>query len=68
MKLCSKEVQESPEKRMGRQRKPAIDVGGEEDALTLPRSRFGLILRELHRSVRNQPLLRQIVEVILTDR
>ena len=53
---------------MRRQRKSTVDVSGKEDALTLPRSRFGLILREPRRSVRNQPLLRQIVEVILTDR
>ena len=68
MKLCSKEIQESPEKRMRRQRKSTVDVSGKEDALTLPRSRFGLILREPRRSVRNQPLLRQIVEVVLADR
>ena len=47
MKLCSKEVQESSEERMRRQRKPAVDVSGEENALTLLRPRLGLALREL---------------------
>ena len=28
VKLRSEEVQEAPEKRMGRQRKPAVDMGG----------------------------------------
>ena len=68
MKLCSKEIQESSEERMQRQRKSAVDVSDEEDTLTLPWSRFGLTLLESRRSVRNQPLLRQIIEVALADR
>ena len=46
MKLCSKEVQETSEERVGRQRKTTVDVGGEEDTLTLLRPRLGLVLRE----------------------
>ena len=46
MKLCSKEVQESSEKGMRRQRKPTVDVSGKENALTLLRLRLGLVLRE----------------------
>ena len=48
VELCSKEVQEASEKRMGRQRKSTVNMGGEENALTLPRMRFGLTLREPH--------------------
>ena len=68
VKLCSKEVQESSEKRMRRQTKPAVNVSGEEDALTLLRTRLGLIPRKPCRSVRNQPLLGQIVDVVLENR
>ena len=46
MKLCSKEVQETSEERMGRQRKPAVDVSSKENELTLLRPRLGLVLRE----------------------
>ena len=37
MELRSEEVQEAPEKRMRRQRESTIDMGGEEDALTIKR-------------------------------
>ena len=40
--------------RMGRQRKPAVDVGGEENTLTLPRLRLGLVAREPRRFVGDQ--------------
>ena len=50
---------------MKRQRKPAVNVSGEEDALTLLRTRLGLIPRKPCRSMRNQPLLGQIVDVAL---
>ena len=35
MELRSEEIQEAPEEWMGRQRKPSVDVGGEEHALTI---------------------------------
>ena len=68
MKLCSKEVQESSEKRMRRQRKPAVDVSGEENALTLPRLRLDLVSRKPCRFVGDQSPLNQIVDVVLADR
>ena len=67
MKLCSKEVQEASEERMGRQRKTAVNMGGEQNTLTLLWSRLGLVLREPHRSMGNQSPLDQIVDVVLPD-
>ena len=40
MELCPKEIQKNPEERMGRQRKPTVDVGGQKNALTLLRLRL----------------------------
>ena len=53
---------------MGRQRKPAVDVSGEEDALTVLRSGLSLTLREPRGSMGDQSLLGQIVDVVLTNR
>ena len=54
VELSPKEVQKSTKERMGRQRKPAVDVGGEENALTLPWLRLGLVPQELRRFVGDQ--------------
>ena len=67
VKLCSKEVQESLEKRMQRQRKSTVNMSCEENALTITRMRFGLFFRESCRFMGNQPPLDQIVDVILAD-
>ena len=40
MELRSEEVQEAPEKRIRRQRESTIDMGGEEDTLTIKRLGF----------------------------
>ena len=50
------------------QRKPAVDVGGEEDALTLLRSGLSLVRREPRGSVGDQSLLGQIIDVVLANR
>ena len=68
VELSPKEAQETSKKRMGRQRKPAVNVGGEEDALTLLRTRLSLIPRGPRRSVGNQSSLDQIIDVVLLDR
>ena len=44
---ASEEIQEAPEKRMGRQRKPAVDMSGKEHALTVAGLRFDLSPREM---------------------
>jgi len=46
VELCPKEVQKSPKERVGRQRKPAVNMGGQEDTLTLMRLRLPLLARE----------------------
>ena len=68
MELSPKEVQKAPKERMERQRKPAIDVGGEENTLTLPWLWLGLVPREPRRFVGDQSPLHQVVEVVLADR
>ena len=40
VELCPKEIQKPPEERVGRQRKPTIEVGGQKNALTLLRLRL----------------------------
>ena len=37
VELCPKEIQKPPEERVGRQRKPTVDVGGQKNTLTLLR-------------------------------
>ena len=64
VELSPKEVQKATKGRMMRQRKPAVDVGGEENALTLPRLRLGLVAREPRRFVGDQSPLHQIAERI----
>ena len=55
VELSTKKVQEPPEESMRRKRKTAVDVGGEQNALT--RSRLGthLPLRQPCRSLRDYP-------------
>ena len=40
VELRPKEIQTPPEERVGRQRKPMVDVGGQKNTLTLPRLRL----------------------------
>lgn len=47
VELRPKEVQKSPKERVRRQRKPAVNMGGQEDTLTLLRLRLRLLPREL---------------------
>ena len=68
MKLGSKEIQKTPEKRMWRQRESAVDVSGEKDTVTLLRLRLSLVLRKLPGVVGNQSPLHQILQVLLPDR
>ena len=37
VELCPKEIQKSPKERVRRERKPTVDMGGQENALTLLR-------------------------------
>jgi hypothetical protein len=67
MKLCSKKVQKTPEKRMRRQEKTTVDVGREEDALTLLRPRLGLITWQPPGSMGNQAPLDQILQILLPN-
>src|SRR4051812_11693968 len=68
MELCSEEVQEAPEKRMRRQRESAIDMGGEEDALTIKRLGFDFFPRKTRRFVGNESPLDQIIKIIQPNR
>ena len=67
MELRSEEVQETPEKRMRRQRESTIDMGGEEDALTIKRLGFDFFPREAHRSVGNESPFDKIIKIVLPD-
>ena len=68
MKLGSNKVQETPEEGVGRQREAAVDMGRKKDALTLLRSRLGLVLRKPPRTMGDQSPLDQILQVLLLDR
>ena len=46
VKLSPKEVQKTPEERMGRPSETLADVGGKQNALTLLRLEFGLVPRQ----------------------
>ena len=67
MELRSEEVQEAPEKRMTRQRKSMIDMGGKEDALTIKRLGFDFFPRKTRRFVGNESPLDQIIKIILPN-
>ena len=55
VELCPKEVQKSPKERVRRQGKSTVDVGGKENALTLPRLRLGFLPRKPCRFIGDQP-------------
>ena len=55
VELSPKEVQKPSEERMRRQGKPTVDVGGKENALTLPRLRLGFLPRKPRRFIGDQP-------------
>ena len=63
MELCPKEVQKSPKERVRRQRKPTVDMGGQENALTLLRLRLGLLPREPCRSMGDQSSVGQVERI-----
>ena len=65
MKLSSEKVQETSEKRIRGKTETAVNVGCEEDALTLLRLRRGLVARLPPRSIGNQALFSQIHQIIL---
>ena len=54
VELCPKEIQKSPKERVRRQGKPTVDVGGKENALTLPRLRLGFLPWKPRRSMGDQ--------------
>ena len=68
MELSPEEVQKTTKERVGRQRKPAVDMSGEENALTLLRPRLSLVPREPRRFVGDQSPLNEIIDIILVDR
>ena len=55
VELCPKEIQKSPKERVRRQGKSTVDVGGKENALTLPRLRLGFLPRKPRRFIGDQP-------------
>lgn len=67
VKLGSKKVQETSEKRMGRQGETAVDMSGEEDALTLLQLRLEFVPRQPPRSRSNQAPRSQIIQIFLPD-
>ena len=68
VELSPEEVQETMKERVGRQRKPAVNMSGEDNALTLLRPWLILVPQELCRFVGDQSPLKQIINVILADR
>ena len=67
MELRSEEVQEAPKKRMRRQRESTIDMGGEEDALTVTRLGFDFSPRETCNFMGNDSPLDHVVEILLPE-
>src|SRR4051812_46544600 len=67
MELRSEEVQKAPEKRMRRQRKTTINMGGEEDALTITRLRFDFSPWETRSFVKNDSFLDHVVKIFLPN-
>ena len=68
VELRPKEIQKSPKERVRRQRKPTVDMGGQENALTLLRLRLRLLPREPRRSMGDQSSIGQVVKICLTNR
>ena len=68
VELRPKEIQKSPKERVRQLRKPMVDMGGQESALTLPRLRLGLLPREPRRSMGDQSSIGQVVKICLTNR
>ena len=67
MELRSEEIQETPEKRMRRKRKSTINMGGEEDALTIKGLWFDFSPREARSFVGNDSSLDHIVKILLPN-
>src|SRR3954467_10753178 len=65
VELRSEEIQETPEKGMRRQRKPAIDMGGEEHTLTMKRLGLASPPREARSFRRDASSLNHIVKIFL---
>ena len=68
VELRPKEIQKSPKERVRRQRKPTVDMGGQENALTLLRLQLRLLPRESRRSMGDQSSIGQVVKICLTNR
>ena len=68
VELHPEEIQKPPKERVRRQRKPTVDMGGQENALTLLRLRLGLLPREPHRPMGDQSSIGQVIKVFLTNR
>ena len=67
VELCPKEVQKPSKERLRRQGKSTVDVGGKENALTLPRLRLGFLPRKPRRSMGDQSFIGQVVKIFMTD-
>lgn len=67
MDLRPKEIQKAPEERMWGQRETSVDMGGEEDELSLARLGLGFIPRQPPGAVRNQAIIGKILQVLLHD-
>lgn len=65
MQLRPKEIQESPNERMGRQRETSFDVGQEEKPFSLPWLGLDLVSREPPRIVREHAVLDEFEEILL---
>ena len=68
MELGTKKVQETPEKRVWGKGETAVDMGGEQNALTRSRLRLRLPLRQPGSFVDDQPGLGQLVQIFLPKR
>ena len=65
--LSTKKVQETPKERMRGKGKTSINMGGEKDALTLARLGLGFPFRQPPRSMSNQAVLGELLQVLSLD-
>ena len=66
--LGTEEVQESSKKWVRGKRKTSLDMGSEENALTIARLGLRFIARHPPRPVSNQAIVGEIIQVLLHDR
>lgn len=67
MELSTEKVQETPEKRMRREREATINMGSKQDTLTRPRLRLRLPLRQSHGPGNDQTGGGQLFQILLPE-